>query len=248
MNSLSVVIRKDLSMPRGKMGAQAAHGAMKLFLDGLSLTGIPFLRSLPSGRALDYKLWSEQGSLCVIMVKNEEGLREALPTDQHSAIIIDNGRTHFNGQKTLTCAAFGLYQDVCKEFAQCEDIERTEKARQYFLISDEFNVTKPAVCEITIRSCLGDLFTHMQAQDDGSYELHLTPGTPRADWLGGAFTKICLRVDSNAQLLDKAEQLIEKGFSITHAQVGEFKGFCVEPSYSDDIRPLVEELRPLMGW
>jgi hypothetical protein len=43
MSNLDVIIRKDLSMPRGKMGAQAAHSAMKLFIDGLNLTGIPFV-------------------------------------------------------------------------------------------------------------------------------------------------------------------------------------------------------------
>jgi hypothetical protein len=182
------------------------------------------------------------------MVKNAEALEAALPSDQHSAVIIDNGKTHFNGQKTLTCAAFGLFETFRKDSALPEESERVELARQYFVISDEHGVDKPSVCEITIRSCLEDLFSAMHHKENGDCELHMTPNTARGDWLAGAFTKICLRVDTDVLLQSKADQLVELGFKVTHAQVGQFKGFCVEPSYSSDIRPALDDLRPLMGW
>jgi peptidyl-tRNA hydrolase len=248
MSNLSVIIRKDLSMPRGKMGAQAAHSAMRLFLGGLMPNGIPFQRSLPVSRVEEFKRWLSEGDIALQMVKGEEALHAALPSDQPMAIIIDNGRTHFNGQKTLTCAAYGLFSTGGEGLSPDMEQDRVEKARQYFVLSDEFNVDKESVCKLTIRSCLEDMFLHMDREPSGNYTLHLPPETARADWLSGAFTKICLRAESDEQLQSKADDLQALGFSISRAQVGPHKGFCVEPSYSEVIRPVLDDLRPLMGW
>lgn len=110
-----IVMRKDLKMPRGKIGAQAAHASNAVLLaamDKVFESGntekwmLEFRKDSPLG------LWLN-GSFTkvVVAVNSEQELSDIY--DQAGAAglmvskIVDNGLTVFNGQPTWTCIAIG---------------------------------------------------------------------------------------------------------------------------------------------
>jgi PTH2 family peptidyl-tRNA hydrolase len=105
-----IVVRKDLNMRKGKIAAQVAHASMKFLVDN---------NEAERGDEIKVKLspaeaeWLLSGSFTKVVVgcDSEEALEslifQAELADVEVHPIIDNGRTEFNGVKTLTCAAFG---------------------------------------------------------------------------------------------------------------------------------------------
>ena len=96
-----IVMRTDLGMRKGKMIAQGAHASLKVLLDYQDAMGWP-------ARAL----WLENSfaKICVRVDSEEELLRvyaHALNEGLHAALIVDSGRTEFNGVPTRTCIAIG---------------------------------------------------------------------------------------------------------------------------------------------
>jgi len=94
-----IVIRKDLKMRRGKEIAQGAHAAMAFLIKG------DFTRA-----NLNTWLHGGQTKICV-SVDSEEELLEIYNNAKDAGlivnIIIDAGRTEFNGIPTNTCIAIG---------------------------------------------------------------------------------------------------------------------------------------------
>lgn len=96
-----IVMRTDLNMRKGKMVAQGAHASLKVLLDNLS--------------DWDWKAREEwlAGSFTKVCVRasSEEALLEvyenALVSGLHASLIVDSGRTEFNGVPTKTCIAIG---------------------------------------------------------------------------------------------------------------------------------------------
>lgn len=104
-----IVVRKDLNMRKGKMCAQVAHAAMKVFLDRIScqledsitinltdemsewIIGA-FTKIVVGCDSLDDILWIK--AKCDI---------DNVPY----AVIEDNGTTEFKGVKTITCISVG---------------------------------------------------------------------------------------------------------------------------------------------
>ncbi|MFK4132389.1 peptidyl-tRNA hydrolase [Pseudomonas luteola] len=250
MNQLKVIIRKDLSMPRGKMAAQAAHAAMKHFLQALAYDADRQALILTKDQRAIYESWLNNNQ-CISfeMAKGQESLENSLvPTLPHS-IIVDNGRTHFHGQKTLTCAAQGVFDRFESNMDLIREGQIDEMSRQYFVFSDEHNIDKVSACTLSVISCLDELYTNEMHEDsNGNLYLPLRPGTDLGDWIGGAFTKICLKTDTDAELDAICEQLKEAQITLVSASLGKFRAICIQPCHSEKIQPLLKELRPLMGW
>lgn len=105
-----IAMRKDLSMRKGKMIAQGAHASLKFLVDNNeSDRNDELLVKLSKEEAI----WMYNGSftkICVA-VDSEEELKQLIFAAKLKNIevheIIDSGRTEFNGEPTLTCAAFG---------------------------------------------------------------------------------------------------------------------------------------------
>jgi len=101
-----IVIRKDLKMRRGKEIAQGAHAAMAFLIKGL--TSLEALNKITPNKSE----WLEGGQtkICV-SVDSEEELLEIYNNAKDAGlivnIIIDAGRTEFNGIPTNTCIAIG---------------------------------------------------------------------------------------------------------------------------------------------
>ena len=108
-----ILIRKDLNMPAGKLGAQAAHAsvaawnASSFYLDKASEKD-----TLSMKWNGDAKEWFDDSFAKVCLaVKNEAELEKYYKIAQENNLpcsyIIDNGTTVFNGVKTPTCVGVG---------------------------------------------------------------------------------------------------------------------------------------------
>jgi peptidyl-tRNA hydrolase, PTH2 family len=100
-----IVVRKDLKMSEGKLGAQCAHAAVSVLLKLLQ----KYKFKIISGSALDQWLVNGQTKI-VLGVSNEEELLEinrlAEVNDLPCKLITDAARTHFK-EPTHTCVAIG---------------------------------------------------------------------------------------------------------------------------------------------
>lgn len=102
-----LIIRKDLNMRRGKECSQCAHASMKVVLENMEHP--------------DVKAWlSAAFTKVVVTADTEDQLRdlynEAIDAGIVTAMIIDSGKTEFNGVPTLTVLAIGpgLSEDIDK--------------------------------------------------------------------------------------------------------------------------------------
>lgn len=107
-----IVCRDDLKVRKGKMMAQAAHASMKSILDNfVNQRGIvPYELVLPV--TSPQHLWiNGTFTKVVLKVNSEEELYSIYNTANHIALpcslIVDNGKTEFNGVPTTTCCAIG---------------------------------------------------------------------------------------------------------------------------------------------
>lgn len=116
-----IVVRKDLNMRKGKIAAQVAHAAMKVFFDRMDKI---------EREAVEYDFTTEYINKCqvhftkemqewmqgaftkvVVGVDSEDEIYQLAEKAKQAnipyAIIIDNGFTEFHGNKTTTCIAIG---------------------------------------------------------------------------------------------------------------------------------------------
>lgn len=104
-----IVVRKDLSMRKGKIASQVAHASMKFLVDNNEATrGDEVHIKLTPAEAM----WlTGSFTKIVVGVDTKEALEDLIFRAELADVevhpIIDAGRTEFNGVPTLTCAAFG---------------------------------------------------------------------------------------------------------------------------------------------
>lgn len=110
-----LVVRKDLKMRKGKIGAQCGHASLKVLLDRCSRTidqsGHRIVR-FEYGPGSPWAAWLETGSAKVcVYVESEEALLEvyerARAAGLPAALVTDSGRTEFSGVPTRTVVAVG---------------------------------------------------------------------------------------------------------------------------------------------
>ena len=94
-----IVIRKDLTMRKGKMVAQGAHASLSATLNNLS-----------NRRVIEWLCDGGSKKICVYVNSEEELLEvyeKAILAGFIGFIIKDSGLTEFNGIPTITCCAIG---------------------------------------------------------------------------------------------------------------------------------------------
>ena len=97
-----IVIRKDLQMRKGKMIAQGAHASLAAILQDGKLRDNEAIREWLSGTHTKICVYCDGEPELLSLyaeVKNSDIINHAL--------IIDAGRTEFNGVSTITCFAVG---------------------------------------------------------------------------------------------------------------------------------------------
>ena len=110
-----IVVRKDLKMRKGKIGAQCAHASMAVLCNEMEKEALPADKEL-WGLILDmdeplYYWLSGIFTKVVVYCNSEEELLElyekAKDRELLCSLIQDAGRTEFNGVPTYTCIAIG---------------------------------------------------------------------------------------------------------------------------------------------
>lgn len=104
-----IVVRKDLNMRKGKFCSQVAHAAMSFIINNNESDREDEIRlSLKGPEAMWF---SGLFTKIVVCVNSEGELQDLIMRAKMKGIevhpIIDSGKTEFNGEPTLTCAAFG---------------------------------------------------------------------------------------------------------------------------------------------
>ena len=122
-----IVIRKDLTMRRGKQIAQAAHASMKVILDMMiydlgkvfpgeyefedsDINYANMTLEMRRGSALHEWLNGSFAKICVYVNSEEELLeiyQKAKDAEIPTALITDSGKTEFKGVATNTVVAVG---------------------------------------------------------------------------------------------------------------------------------------------
>jgi PTH2 family peptidyl-tRNA hydrolase len=115
-----IVMRKDLNMRKGKMVAQGAHAAMKVFFNMIitrttnpDFDSITYSLLLPPGETgKNVSAWIEGifKKICCSVDSEEELLKVHIAAQEKGipcALIQDAGITEFGGVPTYTCCAIG---------------------------------------------------------------------------------------------------------------------------------------------
>lgn len=111
-----IVVRRDLNMRKGKIAAQVAHAAMKVWFDRMyecfDQSGPGYKIDQKSGMTSEMVKWKEEAFTKVVVgVETEDEIyslaEEAKEKNIPYAIMVDNGFTEFHGNKTTTCIAIG---------------------------------------------------------------------------------------------------------------------------------------------
>lgn len=109
-----IIIRKDLTMRRGKEIAQGSHASMAFLVEQLIKKGVDDAKMQEFKINLSdlEKAWLSRGMAKVCLrVNSEQELLEyhqkALDAGLSSHLIQDSGRTEFKGQPTYTACAIG---------------------------------------------------------------------------------------------------------------------------------------------
>lgn len=113
-----IVVRTDLKMRRGKEAAQCCHASLKVFLDKMYImSSCEGKQEIKGNFTEDMEQWVnwEEGKegftkICVGCEGEEELNKIKKSCEELSipcALIIDAGKTEFNGVPTPTCIAVG---------------------------------------------------------------------------------------------------------------------------------------------
>lgn len=237
---LNIYVRQDLKMRKGKMAAQSAHAAMKLFFEVMRKPlGKMILGNIQNQ---EFQTFLKNPVVKIHMVKDESALDNALDLTLPYSKIIDSGRTEFHGVPTLTCAAQGI-------FSQC-DIEELEvpyaygkdiKAKQIFVFNKDFPLSKEISCELSVLSCLKLLNDKMKIENNEQY-FDLQEVGPFIDWILNAFAKIALSTKTLEELNAVENILIENSIQFVRIVNQDNHCLCIEPCYPNDIDPITGSL------
>ncbi len=110
-----IVVRKDLNMRKGKIAAQVAHASMKVLLDRqITLVNKSELVLELTPEMYSWLFEEAFTKICVSVNSEQELLdlqAKANELNVPNALIVDSGKTEFNGVPTVTCLAIGPHKE-----------------------------------------------------------------------------------------------------------------------------------------
>lgn len=241
MKKLTIYVRNDLKMRKGKMAAQSAHAAMKLLFEAMHRFSDRMLLSQP--QLQDLQEFLNEPVIDIVMVKDEAALNEVLNKDMPYSIITDSGRTEFHGVPTVTCAAQGI-------FSPCEMIELVVKhnyssdikAKQLFVFNKDVTLSKEKACQQAVLSCIKQLYNLMSVLPNGERYFDLNEKRPLIEWIMSAFAKIALSTKTLEELLTLESTLVKRGFKVEHIVTDGNHCLCISPQYPSEIDPFTGTL------
>lgn len=241
MKELTIFVRKDLNMRKGKMAAQCAHAAMKLLLEIMKPEKTKLILEKDNDALLSEFLNSP--TVKIIMVSNEDGLHNSPDKNLPFSIIIDNGRTEFNGIPTATCSAQGIFSNHIKhELYVPQTYGEGIKAKELFVFSKQNPIPKENACSLSVILCLKMLYSKMKNASNGDKYIDLAEVNALSAWISGAFGKIAVSTKDDAGLNELNNVLSKKGILTLEMKSGENRCLVIEPMYPVEIDPYTREL------
>jgi PTH2 family peptidyl-tRNA hydrolase len=240
-NLLTIFVRNDLKMRKGKMAAQSAHAAMKLFFESMlkSTTRMTLLAKQNS----EFLEFFNNPVVNICMVQDEAVLMETLKDMSPVSIIVDNGRTEFHGVPTTTCAANGIFSPCDLTLMNVPQTYGTEiKSKQIFIFNKDKPLSKEKACQHAVISCLKLLYSQMSEDEEGNKYFDITQKNALTDWIMNAFAKIALSTKTMAELDEVELQLKAAGFVVERIVDEGNDCLCVSPQYPNDIDPITRHL------
>lgn len=242
MKGLTIYVRNDLKMRKGKMAAQSAHAAMKLFFESMTKTAT--LMVLQAKQRQEFLSFLEHPVVDIVMVKDENEMNAILNKDLPFSMIIDNGRTEFHGVPTLTCAAQGIFTACPMTEMNVPQTYGSEiKSKQIFIFNKDVPLSKEKACQQAVLSCLKLLYSLMTHDEENNVSVFdITQQNALIDWIMNAFGKIALSTKTLAELMTLHEALNQAGFIVEHLQDDGNHCLCVSPQYPNDIDVITRHL------
>lgn len=240
-NVLTIFVRNDLKMRKGKMAAQSAHAAMKLFFEAMVKS--PNRMTLLNKQNEEFLEFFNNPLVNIVMVKDEDELHATLAPLAPTSVIVDNGRTEFHGVPTTTCAAHGIFTPCDLTVMNVPQTYGTEiKAKQIFVFNKDKPLSKEKACQHAVISCLKLLYNRMVDDENGNKYFDLAQANALTDWILNAFGKIALSTKTMAELDAIEIQLKAAGFVVERIVDDGNDCLCVAPQYPSDIDPITSHL------
>ena len=124
--------------------------------------------------------------------------------------------------------------------------------KQVIVIRKDLNMRKGKIAAQASHASMGAILNFSTKVGDNEFSLKIDD--PTAEWLGGRFTKICVSVDNEQELLDIYNQAQELNINvklIKDAGLTEFNGvptltcLALGPEYPDKLDPITGHLKLL---
>lgn len=240
-NFLTIFVRNDLKMRKGKMAAQSGHAAMKLFFEAMVKS--PTRMTLLAKQNAEFLEFFNNPVVEIVMVKDEADLHAILAPLAPVSVIVDNGRTEFHGVPTTTCAAHGIFSPCDLTVMSVPQTYGTEiKSKQIFVFNKDKTLSKEKSCQQAVISCLKLLYKQMLDDEDGNKYFDITQKNALTDWIMNAFAKIALSTKTMDELNEVERQLKAAGFVVERLVDDGNDCLCVSPQYPNDIDPFTRHL------
>lgn len=240
-NSLTIFVRNDLKMRKGKMAAQSGHAAMKLFFEAMVKS--PTRMTLLAKQNAEFLAFFNNPVVEIVMVKDEADLHAILAPLAPVSVIVDNGRTEFHGVPTTTCAAHGIFSLCDLTVMNVPQTYGTEiKSKQIFVFNKDKPLSKEKSCQQAVVACLKLLYKQMLDDENGNKYFDITQKNALTDWIMNAFAKIALSTKTMDELNEVEHQLKAAGFVVERIVDDGNDCLCVSPQYPSDIDPFTRHL------
>jgi PTH2 family peptidyl-tRNA hydrolase len=238
---LKIYIRKDLNMRKGKMAAQSAHAIMKLFFELMHIENDKFLISKENVKLVDVFL--KEPKIEIVYVNSEEDLFNSFDKLKPFSVIVDSGRTEFNGVKTVTCGAQGIFsKGDLTELVVPHNYGQEIKSKQVFVFNKSNDLSKENACKLAVITCLMDLRNKLINKEDYFY-YDLSVLNEFNSWIMNAFAKISLSVNTTEELEEIIEKLKNEKISFQKYNIDNSYCICIEAKEPINIDPITGSLK-----
>lgn len=230
---LKIYVREDLKMRKGKMAAQSAHAIMKLIFEVMKKNEKRMV--LENKEDLLLKDFLKNPVVEIVMVKSEDDLNVAIDKSKPFSIVVDSGRTEFNGVKTVTCAAQGIFEDsLISEIVVPHNLGTDIKSKQVFIFNKDIPLTKIDACKLAVITCVNNIYSKLIEEDNYKF-YDLTVKNEFNDWILNAFGKICLSVENMNDFNSIVKELNDKNIEFTQYNYGLNNCLCIEAKYPEAV-------------
>lgn len=236
-----VYFREELEMPEGKLAAQVSHALMMLVTS--QMKDCEEGRIISSEKSVKLNDWIISGfefDLIPSSEKEMEKVASKLNKNQYKKVV-DQGRTVFEGVKTLTCMV------VFPEGLEAEEEESHNKenlgeirSKQHVLLN--IREIEKNIPELMAKASVSVLFELANVLDEGSnkgsFFFDFNENEALATWLNGSFAKIGLGTKKKKKIEKAMVAATESGIKFTEIKNSDNEPVVVafEPSFPESLK------------